>query len=332
MNILITGGMGYIGSHLVVELMNQDHEVVIIDNLVNSHIDVLAKITQITGRTPIFIQDTLAHKPVLKQIMKTYRIELVCHLAALKALSDSVHYPLQYYRNNLVGTLNLIEVMQELNVYKLLFSSSSSVYGSESKIPISETQVLDPISPYGRTKFFIEQILADLVRNSAWQIMVLRYFNVAGAHPSGLIGEEPSDFPSNIIPNMLGVLHKTYPFLSIYGGDYPTLDGTSVRDYIHIQDLVDAHIAAIAHLGWSPLEIYNLGAGKGYSIFELLKLFESITHKTIPYRLFSRRPGDVPQSIANIDKAKVKLAWTPQYSISDICESAWQFSTLNPKG
>jgi UDP-glucose 4-epimerase len=192
-------------------------------------------------------------------------------------------------------------------------------------MPVVEHLGIDPMSPYGRTKFFIEQILQDLVKTNLWQIMVLRYFNVAGAHSSGLLGEEASDFPSNIVPNILGVLNQRYPFLSVYGGDYPTVDGTAIRDYIHIQDLVEAHIAAIAHLGWKPFDIFNLGSGKGYSILEMVKQFESITQKSIPYRIFKRRPGDVAQSIANIDKAKVYLAWEPKRSIEDICESAWRF-------
>lgn len=326
MNILLTGGTGYIGSHLATALLQQGHQVVLYDNLSNSHAGIISKIQQLTGLAPVFVKGDILNKSLLKNTLKAYHIELVFHLAASKSLADSVRFPLAYYQNNLVGSLNLFHVMSELKIYKLIYSSSSSVYGADVSIPIEENAHKDPISPYGKSKYFIEQIILDLIKTSPeWQVFVLRYFNVAGAHDSGQLGEMPSDFPSNILPNILGVARKQYPFLNIFGADYPTIDGTTVRDYIHIMDLVEAHLLAMNHLGWEPLQTLNLGTGKGQSLLELVSIFSKVTGITIPYRVFGRRAGDVALSIANVDKAKVCLGWQPKHSIEDICESAWRF-------
>ncbi len=326
MNILLTGGTGYIGSHLATKLLQQGHQVILYDNLSNSFADIPKKINQISNLSPIFVKGDMLDASLLKETMLHYQIELVFHLAAAKSLFDSLQFPLQYYQNNLVGSLNLFQIMSELKIYKLIFSSSSSVYAAQMKLPIEEEALKDPISPYGKSKYFIEQILLDLIKTDfKWQIYILRYFNVAGAHPSGLLGEIPSQFPSNILPNILSVASQHIPYLNIYGDDYPTLDGTTVRDYIHIMDLVEAHILAMAHLGWERLQVCNLGSSKGYSILQLIDIFTKVTGITIPYRINARRYGDAPFSLANIDRAKVDLGFEVKQSIEDICRSAWNF-------
>ncbi|MFZ9704164.1 MAG: UDP-glucose 4-epimerase GalE [Bacilli bacterium] len=335
MSILVTGGAGYIGSHTVVELLNRGQEVVIVDNFYNAKPEVLKRIEIITGKQPHFYELDVLDETKLNAIFKQHSITAVIHFAGYKAVGESVSQPLMYYHNNLNSTLTLIKVMLAHQVYQLVFSSSATVYGNPSKMPLVET---DPVggttNPYGSTKLINEMIIEDVVKaNPKFQAMILRYFNPIGAHPSGFIGEDPQGIPNNLMPFITQVAIGKRPFLNIYGNDYPTVDGTGVRDYIHVVDLALGHLAALAKLKDNPgFAVYNLGTGKGTSVLEMVKAFEQATGMTISYKIVARRPGDIAVSYANANKALKELGWKTEKTVLDACKDSWHWQQKNPKG
>lgn len=334
MTILVTGGAGYIGSHTCVELLNAGYQVVIIDNFCNSKPEVINRIQKITDKTATLIQGDVRDKSLLRTVFKQHPIKTVIHFAGLKAVAESVANPLRYYDNNVLGSLALVEVMAEFNVKKLVFSSSATVYGFSDTKPIPETAPLSPFNPYGHTKRMVEQILEDLsVSDSAWNIALLRYFNPVGAHESGMIGEDPNGIPNNLMPYVSQVAAGKLKQLSIFGNDYPTADGTGVRDYIHVVDLALGHVAAVEVLNKScGLLTVNLGAGHGYSVLELVHTFQEVTGKAIPYKIVERRAGDIAMYFADATLAKQKLAWQTQRDLADICRDTWRWQSQNPQG
>ena len=335
MSILVTGGAGYIGSHTVVELLNRGQEVVIVDNFYNAKPEVLKRIEIITGKQPHFYELDVLDETKLNAIFKQHSITAVIHFAGYKAVGESVSQPLMYYHNNLNSTLTLIKVMLAHQVYQLVFSSSATVYGNPSKMPLVET---DPVggttNPYGSTKLINEMIIEDVVKaNPKFQAMILRYFNPIGAHPSGFIGEDPQGIPNNLMPFITQVAIGKRPFVSIYGNDYPTVDGTGVRDYIHVVDLALGHLAALAKLKDNPgFAVYNLGTGKGTSVLEMVKAFEQATGMTISYKIVARRPGDIAVSYADANKALKELGWKTEKTVLDACKDSWHWQQKNPKG
>jgi UDP-glucose 4-epimerase len=334
LTILVTGGAGYIGSHTCVELLNAGYQVVIIDNFCNSKPEVINRIQKITDKTATLIQGDVRDKSLLRTVFKQHPIKTVIHFAGLKAVAESVANPLRYYDNNVLGSLALVEVMAEFNVKKLVFSSSATVYGFSDTKPIPETAPLSPFNPYGHTKRMVEQILEDLsVSDSAWNIALLRYFNPVGAHESGMIGEDPNGIPNNLMPYVSQVAAGKLKQLSIFGNDYPTADGTGVRDYIHVVDLALGHVAAVEVLNKScGLITVNLGAGHGYSVLELVHTFQEVTGKAIPYKIVERRAGDIAMYFADATLAKQKLAWQTQRDLADICRDTWRWQSQNPQG
>lgn len=336
MEILVTGGAGYIGSHTVVELLKARHDVVVIDNLSNSSEESLKRVEQITGKPVTFVKLDVADKPALQKVFDEHTIDAVMHFAGLKAVGESVAKPLEYYRNNIDSTLTLCELMQEKGVKKLIFSSSATVYGTPEELPLKETSRVGVgiTNPYGQTKFMIEQILADLAASDAsWQITSLRYFNPIGAHESGLIGEDPNGIPNNLLPYISQVAVGKLEKLRIYGNDYDTPDGTGVRDYIHVVDLAKGHVAALEHLGTSSnMAVYNLGTGKGASVLEAIRAFETAAGRQIPYEVVARRPGDVAASYADANKAAQELGWQAEKSLQDACRDSWRWQSGNPGG
>jgi UDP-glucose 4-epimerase len=335
MAILVTGGAGYIGSHTVVELLNQGEEVIIIDNLYNANKEVLKRIHTITGKQPIFYPLDVVDEVALNQIFTKHRLQSVIHFAGYKAVGESVAKPLMYYHNNLNSTLVLLKVMLKHQVHQLVFSSSATVYGNPSKMPIVET---DPVggttNPYGTTKLFNEMIIEDVVKaNPQLHAVMLRYFNPIGAHASGLIGEDPQGIPNNLMPFITQVAIGQRPFLSIYGNDYPTKDGTGVRDYIHVVDLALGHLAALKKLKTNPgFVVYNLGTGQGTSVLAMVKAFEQANKVKIPYQIVARRPGDIAVCYADCAKALKDLGWKTQKSVLDACLDSWRFQQKNPQG
>jgi len=327
MKILVTGGLGFIGSHTVVELIENNHEVIILDNLVNSKIEVLDKIEKITKVRPKFYQINLLTLEDVRKVFHENEIEGVIHFAGLKAVNESIHQPLNYYENNISGTINLLKVMDEYNVKRLVFSSSACVYGVPATNPIDETFPSNlATNPYGQTKCFIEQILKDLyVSDNNYKFTILRYFNPVGAHASGLIGEDPNGIPNNLMPYILKVAEGKAEQLSIYGKDYDTADGTCIRDFIHVVDLAKGHVKAIEHIDTEGLHIYNLGTGKGTSVLELVNSFNKINGELVSYVFADRRDGDVPVNYANPARAKAELDWQSELSIEDMCRDAWNF-------
>ncbi len=333
MNILVTGGAGYIGSHTAVLLLAQGHDVIIVDNFLNSSPEVIRRIETISQKSVPFYEIDLVDKEQLDTIFDKHSIDAVIHFAALKAVGESVVDPLRYYRNNLDSTLSLLEVMQAHDVKKLVFSSSATVYGS-AEIPYDESyQTGDGITnPYGRTKFFIEEILKDAARaNTENEFTLLRYFNPIGAHPSGLIGEQPQGIPNNIMPYITQVAVGSLPLLTIFGSDYNTPDGTAIRDYVHVDDLADGHLAALTH-SQPGVSIYNLGSGHGTSVLELIKAFETASGKTIPHEFAARRSGDLPEYYAKVSKAADVLGWQTKRTIEDGCRDSWNWQIHNPHG
>ena len=334
MNILVTGGTGYIGSHTVVELLNKDHNVIIVDNLSNSKYEVLNRIKRITNKDVTFYQIDVCNKKDLKEVFKNHKIDSVIHFAGLKAVGESTEIPLKYYENNILSTLSLLEVMKEFNCKNLIFSSSATVYGYQSVMPINEEATLSATNPYGRTKLFIEYILKDLcLSDKSWNIALLRYFNPVGAHPTGLIGEDPNGIPNNLCPYITQVAIGKLPYLKVFGDDYDTIDGTGVRDYIHVVDLAVGHVCAINKLTTSPgLVIYNLGAGKGYSVLEMVKAFEKATGRKIAYKITPRRAGDIGTCYADASKAYNEMGFKTIKTIDDMAIDAWRFQQNNPDG
>ncbi|XP_050523213.1 UDP-glucose 4-epimerase-like [Daktulosphaira vitifoliae] len=339
--IFVTGGAGYIGSHCVLSLLEAGYDVVAIDNFANSveHKDSAAsldRVSQITGKKIVFYKCSLLNIEQLDNIFKKHQIDCVIHFAAMKSVGESMKQPLMYYKNNLVGAMNLLEVMATHKCFHLVFSSSCTVYGNPKFLPITEVHPTGNVTNvYGRTKLFIEEILKDCTSsNSCWNIISLRYFNPVGAHPSGLIGENPTKNFSNLMPYLAQVALGKKPTLSIFGDDYNTPDGTGIRDYVHIMDLADGHVAALKKLlsQHSNLEVYNLGSGQGTSVLELIKTFERVTGVKIPYTIEPRRQGDIASMYANCDLAKTKLGWSTKYTLEDACKDFWRWQSMNPNG
>jgi len=327
--ILVTGGLGYIGSHTVVELIDNNYDVVIIDNLSNSKIETLDNLKKITGKNIKFYQNDVCDKKALQRIFNENKIDGVIHFAGYKAVGESVLKPLKYYRNNLDSTLTLLEVMEENNCFNIIFSSSATVYGKPKTLPIYEDFPLSTTNPYGTTKLFIETILNDLyVANNKWNITILRYFNPIGAHKSGLIGEDPKDIPNNLMPYIVKVATKELEVLSIFGDDYDTSDGTGVRDYIHVVDLAYGHVLALNNKK-SGIKIYNLGTGKGTSVLELVHAFEKVNKLSINKKIAPRRPGDIDACFAACDKAFKELGFKAQRDIDEMCLDAYNFVKKN---
>jgi UDP-glucose 4-epimerase len=334
MKILVTGGAGYIGSHTCVELLGAGHEVVVVDNLSNSKEESLRRVMEIAG-TPIeFHRVDLLDRDALAKVFAQAPIDAVIHFAGLKAVGESVKMPLRYYHNNLTGTFNLCDVMAAVGCRNLVFSSSATVYGDPRSVPIGEDFPLSATNPYGRTKLMIEEVLRDLhAAEPSWNVVLLRYFNPVGAHPSGRIGEDPNGIPNNLVPFIAQVAVGKLKELSVFGGDYPTPDGTGVRDYIHVVDLALGHVCALERLRANPgVVAYNLGSGRGHSVLEMIAAFERACGKTIPFKIVARRPGDVAACYADASKAKAELGWEAQRGIDEMCADAWRWQSNNPNG
>lgn len=332
--ILVTGGAGYIGSHTCVELLESGYEVVVVDNLCNAKKEVIHRVEALTGKPIAFYEVDLRDTERLSVVFRENTIEAVIHFAGLKAVGESVSMPLRYYSNNIGGTLALCKVMAEHQVKNVVFSSSATVYGDPSSVPITEDFPLSATNPYGASKLFIEQILQDLhVADPSWNVALLRYFNPVGAHVSGRIGEDPNGIPNNLMPYVAQVAVGRLPELSVFGGDYPTLDGTGVRDYIHVVDLAKGHLKAIEKLRGNPgVVIYNLGTGRGYSVLEMVKAFEQASGHHVPYRIVDRRPGDIAVCYADPTKAKQELGWQAERGIKEMCQDGWRWQSGNPNG
>ena len=329
MRILVTGGLGYIGSHTVVELMAAGHEVVVVDNLSNADISVRRRVQQITGREFAFHEVDVRNRPALQAVFAQHRIDAVIHFAGLKAVGESVAYPLRYYDNNVGGSVALFECMAEAGVKTLVFSSSATVYGDPATVPITENFPLAATNPYGSSKLMTENILRDVaLSNGGWRIALLRYFNPVGAHESGLIGEEPNGIPNNLLPYVAQVAVGRRAELQVFGGDYPTPDGTGVRDYIHVVDLAQGHVKTLDKLATSSgIFTYNLGTGRGYSVLEMVRAFEAASGKPIPYRIVGRRPGDVATCYADPSLAERELGWKARFDVARMCADVWRWQS-----
>ncbi len=334
MKILVTGGAGYIGSHTVIELLGKGYEVVIVDNFYNSHPEVLERIKELSGKDFKFYEIDLLNRNDLKKVFEENKIDSVIHFAGYKAVGESVEKPLMYYHNNLTSTFILCEVMKKYGVKNIVFSSSATVYGLSNVSPLKEDLPLSTTNPYGTTKLFIEQILRDLyISDNDWSIALLRYFNPIGAHISGRIGENPNGIPNNLMPFITQVAVGKREKLSVFGNDYDTVDGTGVRDYIHVVDLAKGHIKALErHMDFKGVEAYNLGTGKGVSVLELVNTFEKVNGVKIPYTIIDRRPGDIATCFADSSKAKKELGWEAEKTIEDMCKDSWNWQKNNPQG
>ncbi|VWB48531.1 UDP-glucose 4-epimerase GalE [Burkholderia lata] len=332
--ILVTGGAGYIGSHTTVELLGNGYDVVIVDNLVNSKSESVRRITQITGKTPAFHQVDVCDEAALAKVFDAHPITGTIHFAALKAVGESVEKPLEYYQNNIGGLLAVLKVMRERNVKQFVFSSSATVYGVPERSPIDESFPLSATNPYGQSKLIAEQILRDLeVSDPSWRIATLRYFNPVGAHASGLIGEDPAGIPNNLMPYVAQVAVGKLEKLRVFGSDYPTPDGTGVRDYIHVVDLAKGHIAALDALTKRDASfVVNLGTGQGYSVLEVVRAFEKASGRPVPYELVARRPGDIGECYANPQAAADIIGWRAALGIEEMCADHWRWQEGNPRG
>ena len=334
MAILVTGGAGYIGSHTCVELLNIGKEIIIVDNFLNSKPEALERIKKITKKDFKFYEVDLLDRDGLNKVFEENQVDSVIHFAGLKAVGESVKQPLRYYHNNITGTLILCEVMAKHNVKKIVFSSSATVYGSPKTVPIKEDFELHTTNPYGSTKLMIEDIMRDLyVSDNEWSIALLRYFNPIGAHSSGLIGEDPNGIPNNLMPYIAQVAIGKLPVLSVFGNDYPTNDGTGVRDYIHVVDLAIGHLKALEKINKDcGVHTYNLGTGTGYSVLEVVSAFEKASGKKVNYKIVDRRPGDIAACYADASKAKNELGWVAERGIEQMCVDSWNFTKNNPQG
>jgi UDP-glucose 4-epimerase len=334
MTVLVTGGAGYIGSHTCLELLQAGYEVVVADNLSNSKEESLRRVEELAGRSLSFHRVDLLDRDALRGVFADHLIEAVVHFAGLKAVGESVVMPLRYYQNNVTGTLVLCKVMAEHNVKDLVFSSSATVYGDPRSVPIAEDAPLRPTNPYGRTKWMIEEILRDLHRaDDAWNIALLRYFNPVGAHSSGRIGEDPNGIPNNLVPYIAQVAVGKLPELQVFGNDYPTSDGTGVRDYLHVVDLAIGHLKALDKLRSKPgLVTFNLGTGRGYSVLEVVEAFAKASGRRIPYSIVGRRPGDIASCYADPEKARMELGWSAEKDVDDMCADVWRWQANNPDG
>lgn len=334
MAILVTGGAGYIGSHACLELLRAGHDIVVVDNLSNSHEAALHRVEDMAGRSLSFHQVDIRDRAGLDRVFRSAPIESVIHFAGLKAVGESVSQPLRYYDNNINGTIVLLEVMKDVGVKTLVFSSSATVYGDPARVPITEDFPLSALNPYGRSKLFIEDMLRDVVRAEPdWQIALLRYFNPTGADLSGRIGEDPNGVPNNLVPYIAQVAVGKLAQVSVHGADYPTRDGTGIRDYIHVTDLAIGHLKALEKLATKPgLVTYNLGTGRGYSVLEMLAAFGRAVGKPINHRLAPRRPGDAAEAWADPTRAKVELGWEAGLGLDRMCEDVWRWQSMNPNG
>lgn len=334
MSILVTGGAGYIGSHTCVQLLEAGYDIVVIDNLSNSSIEAIHRVKKLTGKEFSFYPEDLCNEVMLDMIFRENEIDSVIHFAGLKAVGESVKLPLKYYTNNLSSTLSLLKGMDKYQVKKLVFSSSATVYGDPVSVPITEDFPLSATNPYGMTKLMIENILKDLHKaDRTWNIALLRYFNPVGAHESGLIGEDPNGIPNNLVPYITQVAIGKLDKLRIFGKDYPTKDGTGIRDYIHVVDLADGHLAALNKLDTGcGLIIYNLGTGTGYSVLEMVEAFSNATGRNIPYEIVERRDGDIAECFAAPKKAEEELLWKAKKGIHEMCKDSWNWQKQNPKG
>jgi UDP-glucose 4-epimerase len=329
MKILVTGGMGYIGSHTVVELQNAGHEVVVVDNLSNAVASVQERVQRITDKTFVFEEADIRDRAALERIFGAHKVDAVIHFAGLKAVGESVAQPLRYYDNNVNGSVILFETMAKFGVRSLVFSSSATVYGDPASVPIREDFPLQATNPYGRSKLMIEDILRDLAKaEPEWRIALLRYFNPVGAHESGLIGEEPSGIPNNLVPYIAQVANGQREKLSVFGGDYPTPDGTGLRDYIHVVDLAIGHVKTLDRLAKAPgIVTYNLGTGRGNSVLEMIRAFEQASGRKVAYQIVERRPGDVAKCYADPAKARDELGWTAERDVAQMCADVWRYQT-----
>jgi UDP-glucose 4-epimerase len=334
MNILVTGGAGYIGSHTVLELLKAGHDVVVVDNYRNSKPEALKRVAELAGRAPVFHQVDLLDRSGLDRVFAAKNVDAVIHFAALKAVGESVAKPLDYYRNNIAGTITLCEAMQAAGVHDLVFSSSATVYGENPNPPFNEDQPTSATNPYGWTKVMMEQIFRDVcVAHKEWNVVLLRYFNPVGAHESGRIGEDPTGIPNNLLPFVSQVAVGVRPELKVWGGDYPTPDGTGLRDYIHVVDLALGHLKAVEKLASRPGAVaYNLGTGKPSSVLEVVKAFEKASGRKVPYQIMARRPGDVAASYADPTRANRELGWSAVRGLDQMCADAWKWQSQNPKG
>ena len=330
--ILVTGGIGYIGSHTVVKLLESGYEVVILDNLSNSKISVIVRIEKIANKRPLFIEGDIRDKSLLNKLFGDQKIDAVIHFAGLKSVGESVEEPLKYYENNVGGSISLLEAMKNAHVTQIVFSSSATVYGEPKELPIKEDHPLNPTNPYGETKLAVENLLRDLYRSSPhWKIFILRYFNPVGAHQSGLIGEDPNGNPNNLFPYIAKVAMGELESLKVFGDDYDTKDGTGVRDYIHVSDLAEAHLRALEKLSQSKCEAINLGTGQGYSVLEIIKNIEKASNCTISYTITDRRCGDVATCFCDASTAESLIKWKAKLSTDRMCEDLWRWQNLGNK-
>jgi UDP-glucose 4-epimerase len=329
MNILLTGGAGYIGSHIAVDLLNKGHDVIIVDNFKNADVGVLCRIKQLTKKNfKLYILDILDYERFEKVFIEN-KIDAVIHLAGYKSVGESVKEPLKYYQNNVMGSVNVLKLMNKYNVNKIIFSSTATVYREDNTLPFTEESVLGTTNPYSTSKLIVERIIQDnYVSNKNFSSVILRYFNPIGAHPSGLIGESPSGIPNNLMPYIIKVANKEIDHLSIFGDDYPTKDGTGVRDYIHIMDLVEGHVLALDKLGENGVHTYNLGTGKGYSVLEVVNTFQRANNIKINYKIIDRRPGDMAEFYADSSKAYKELGWKAKHTLREMCKDAWKFGKI----
>ncbi|KAI9315246.1 hypothetical protein BX666DRAFT_1960704 [Dichotomocladium elegans] len=333
--VLVTGGAGYIGSHTVIELLTAGYAIVVMDNLRNSHLEALRRVERLAGRPVEFFKGDVTSVPDLEQVFSMYDFWAVIHFAAIKAVGESTRIPLEYYYNNVTGSIHLLRVMNQFGIKNLVFSSSATVYGEPNVVPVGENaQVGAVTNPYGRTKLFVEEMLRDLCNSDpSWNVCLLRYFNPVGAHPSGMIGEHPQGIPNNLLPYVIRVLQGSLPYVYIYGNDYDTIDGTGVRDYIHVCDLATGHVAALKKLEQNPgCVAYNLGTGLGCSVLEIVHAMEKATLRKIPYKIVGRRPGDVAVCTADATLANRELGWYPTRTMEDMCEDMWRWTRRNPQG
>ena len=333
--ILVTGGAGYIGSHTTLALLQSGFDVLVIDNLCNSSVESLRRVEQIAGRAPVFVEGDICDAALLQRLFAEHSIEAVLHFAGLKAVGESVAQPLRYYDNNVHGSQVLLQACADAGVFNFVFSSSATVYGEPVQMPISEAcSVGQPTNPYGRSKLMVEDILRDLaVSDPRWRIAILRYFNPVGAHESGLIGEDPNGLPNNLLPYIAKVAVGKLPELAVFGNDYPTPDGTGVRDYIHVVDLAEGHLRALEALHTrTGAHVWNLGTGHGYSVLAMIRAFEAASGQRVPYRVVPRRPGDIATCYADPTKAERELGWKARRGLSDMMRDAWRWQSTNPNG
>jgi len=333
--VLVTGGAGYIGSHTTLALLQAGHDVVVLDNLCNSSAESLKRVAQLAGRTPVFVEGDIRDRAVLDRLFSEYTVDAVLHFAGLKAVGESVAQPLRYYDNNVHGSQVLLQACADAEVFNIVFSSSATVYGEPAQMPIPETcPVGQPTNPYGRSKLMVEDMLRDLaLSDPRWRVALLRYFNPVGAHKSGLIGEDPNGIPNNLLPYIAQVAVGKLPELAVFGNDYPTPDGTGVRDYIHVVDLAEGHLRALEALQTrTGAHVWNLGTGQGYSVLDIVRAFEAASGKPVPYRIAPRRPGDIATCYADPTKAERELGWKAQRSLDEMMRDAWRWQSMNPNG